>query len=73
MGDETEQFQLFTHNIDTGTNGVATFYKDDKTIKVFEGNGDGSDDKEMNYETFVSNYEFYVAHEIEQIPLHIKI
>ena len=50
-----------------------SFYKDDKTIKVFEGNGDGSDDKEMDYKTFVKNYDFFVAHEIEQIPLHIKI
>ncbi len=72
-GDETESFQLFTHNIEKGTDGVATFYKDDKTIKVYEGNGDGSDDKEMDYETFVNNYSFYVAHEIEQIPLIIKI
>lgn len=72
-GDESEQMQLFTHNNKTGTDGVATFCLDDKTIKVFEGNGDGSDDKEMDYETFVENYNFYVAHEIEQIPLIIKI
>ncbi len=71
--DESEQFQLFTHNNKTGTDGVATFYLDDKTIKVFEGNGDGSNDKEMDYKTFVENYSFYVAHEIEQIPLIIKI
>lgn len=71
--DETKQFQLFTHNINTGIDGSATFYNDDKTIKVFEGKGDGSDDKEMDYETFVDNYTFYVAHEIEQIPMYIKI
>lgn len=73
FNDPTEELQLFTHNIETGTDGVASFYPDNKLIKVFEGNGDGSDDKEMDYETFINNYEFYVAHEIEQIPLIINI
>lgn len=71
--DPTEELQLFTHNFETGTNGVASFCLDDKTIKVFEGDGDGSDDKEMDYETFINNYDFCVAHEIEKIPLFIKI
>ncbi len=71
--DESQELQLFTHNNITGADGVASFYLDDKTIKVFESNGDGSDDKEMDYETFVNNYSFYVAHEMEKIPLTIKI
>lgn len=64
---------MFTHNNNTGNDGTASFYLDDKTIKVYEGNSDGSDDKEMDYKTFVNNYSFYFAHEMENIPLIIKI
>ncbi len=70
MGDE---FELFTYNEKTKQKGVASFCNDGKTIKVFEGNSDGSDDKVMDYETFVNNYLFYVAHEVEQIPLIVKL
>lgn len=41
---------LFLHvqNIETGLSGVASFYNDCETIKVFAGNSDGSDDIELN-------------------------
>lgn len=66
----SDAFVLNTHNLKTGTIGVASFYLDNKTIKVYEGNGDGSEDREMDYETFVKEYEYYVSHEFEQdVPL----
>lgn len=69
LGDE---FELFTYNKKTEIQGVA-FFCNDGGIKVFEGNGDGSDDKVMDYETFINNYLFFIAHEIEQIPFIIRL
>ncbi len=70
----SDEFVLNTHNLKNGTNGVATFYLDNKTIKVFEGNGNGSDDREMDYKTFVKEYEYYVSHEFEQdVPLSFNV
>lgn len=71
--DPNEELILYTCNIKTGTTGVAVFYNDNKTIKVYEGNGDGSDDKEMDYKDFIENYYFFVGHEIDQSPIAIKI
>lgn len=69
-----DDFVLNTHNLEIGTNGVASFCNDNKTIKVFEGNEDGSDDREIDYETFIKEYEYYVSHEFEQdVPLSFKV
>lgn len=72
--DSSHDFVLNTHNLKTGTNGVASFCLDNKRIKVFEGNSDGSDDKLIDYKTFVREYEYYVSHEFEQdVPLNFNV
>lgn len=69
-----EEFQIFTHNKNTGEDGVATFYLDNKTIKVFEGKEDGSEDKEMDYKTFLENYDYHMSHEFEpDVELKVKL
>lgn len=65
--------QLFIHNKYTNQDGVAVFCNDNSNIKVFKGNGDGSEDEVIDYETFLKNYSFYVTHETEQIPIIINI
>lgn len=71
--DSNDSLSLFTYNINTGEKGVASFYTNGKKLKVFEGNEDGSDDKEMNYNDFVNNYNFIVANEYDDQYDEIKI
>ena len=52
---------ITTKNIKTGWDGCASFIREDNKIKVFEGNGDGSDDKEMTYEEFINNYKYQIG------------
>ena len=66
---------LFLHvqNIETGLSGVASFYNDGKTIKVFAGNSDGSDDIELNYLDFINHYNYIVGKDFENPFMDIKI
>lgn len=57
---------MFTYNTKNGETGVACFCNDHKTIRVFEGNVDGSDDKNMNYDEFIKNYKFELLNEFEK-------
>lgn len=69
-----EDFQMFALHRESGKTGVASFFTDgSKNITVFEGNGDGSEDRDMDYETFVKEYEFCIAHEFEKIPLFFDL
>ena len=52
---------------------VASFYNDGKTIKVFAGNSDGSDDIELNYLDFINHYNYIVGKEFENPFMDIKI
>lgn len=70
---QDETLLLHTQNISTGISGVASFYNDCKTIKVFEGNLDGSDDIEMNYKEFINNYNYAVANEFDNPFMEIKM
>ncbi len=54
---------LSTHNYKTNQDGVALFNNSEEIIKVFEGNEDGSDDKEISYDSFINNYSYQVVHE----------
>ena len=57
-----EEYYLQTKNKKTKRIGAAAFTKDGK-IKVFEGAGDGSDDKKMSYAEFKKNYNFEIKKE----------
>lgn len=65
--DETGRLMLHTRNKNTGLVGCANFFGngDDKVI-VYEGKGDGSDDKEMGFDEFLANYDYVLADEDEQ-------
>lgn len=74
--EDYEDLFLLTYNLNTKEEGCASFFNDDKTIQVFEGNSDGSDDKKMDYETFVKNYKFRIGtleetFEISDLPIKI--
>lgn len=56
--DEDDRYYITTTNPRTGWEGTANFLNDGKRIRVYEGNGDGSDDKDMTYEEFVRDYQF---------------
>lgn len=62
---KTDDLVIFTHNKETGFNGVAHFLNDGKTIKVFEGDSSGSDDIELNYDEFVEKYEYAQGYEFD--------
>lgn len=66
---ELDDYQMFTRNYETGDLGVASFCSDGKSVLVFEGAGDGSDDKKMDFEAFVNGYDFGMALDTEEIPL----
>ena len=53
-----------TQNKKTGWYGCASFLNDGESIKVFEGNGDGSDDKVMSFYEFAKKYSFGIANDI---------
>ena len=59
--DNSNNLGLVTHNKSNGNEGCALFHRSDKNIIfVFEGNPDGSDDKEMTLDEFIANYTFEV-------------
>ncbi len=67
MLDCNGDFLLTTRNKITGDYGCAYFQPNNK-IGVFEGNEDGSDDKEVSYDTFANNYSYKVCNE-KGVPL----
>lgn len=69
---KNENITIHTTNKKIGIEGVASFLYDDKFIKVYEGDGNGSDDKIMTYEDFINNYSYYLADIDENIPLKIN-
>ena len=71
--DDLIEYELVTFRNDDGLVGCALFYNDNKTIKIYEGNPDGSDDKEMDYETFINNYTYELKREIDNVKVEIKI
>ncbi len=60
----TEGFELFTRNKNLKINGCASLNLDG-SVSVFEGDSNGKDDMTMDYETFINNYDYHVAHENE--------
>lgn len=59
LADSTDDTFLFTKNKKTGEMGCANFFTNgEKKVMVYEGNGDGSDDKELTYEEFINNYDY---------------
>lgn len=63
-----DELQLHTHNKQTGWIGVASFFTNgEDMICVYEGNSDGSDDKDMSFNDFIKNYDFYLGHEMEDV------
>ena len=55
------ELHIETKNKKTGIYGCATICNNYKTIKVYEGNEDGSDDKEMSIIDFVNNYDYQLG------------
>lgn len=51
-------YHIDTINKNTNWEGTAIILKDKKTIRVYEGNGDGRDDKSMSIDEFINNYNF---------------
>lgn len=70
---EDDNYMLSTHNNKTNQDGVALFHKNENIIKVFEGNDDGSDDKEMDYNSFLYDYSYKVVHENGKILSSLDI
>ncbi len=63
--EENETAIIGTHNKKTGWNGCASFLNDGKSVKVFEGSPDGSDDAVMSFYKFVKNYSFGIGVELK--------
>jgi hypothetical protein len=64
FNDDTDRLMLHTKNKKSGTLGNASFLTNgEDKIKVFEGRGDGSDDKVMDFDTFVTNYDYVLSDE----------
>ena len=69
-----ELLELRSWNKLTKEEGIAIFYSDNKTIKVFERDGSGCDDKEIDYDKFIDNYNYRLVHELnEDVDIDIKI
>lgn len=65
--DETGRLMLHTKNKNNGLVGCANFFGDGSDmVTVYEGNGDGSDDKSMGFDEFLANYDYVLADEDEQ-------
>lgn len=62
--DNTEGFELFTKNKKLNINGCASFTTDGSVV-VYEGDSEGKDDKTIDIETFINEYEYHVACETE--------
>lgn len=63
--EENERAIIGTRNKITGWDGCASFFNDGESIRVFEGNPDGSDDTTMSFNKFVKNYSFGIGVEME--------
>lgn len=63
--EENERAIIGTHNKIKGWDGCASFCNDGESIRVFEGNPDGSDDKTMSFYKFVRNYSFGIGVEMK--------
>ena len=60
-----EPISLETKNLVTGWIGYASFLtSEENKIKVFEGSGDGSDDKVYTYDEFLKKYSYKVKKEV---------
>ena len=60
--EDDREYYISTANKKTHQEGTINFYTNgERKVKVYEGNGDGSDDKEMSYEEFIKNYSFMLA------------
>ena len=60
--EDDREYYIVTTNKKTHEEGALNFYTNgEKKVKVYEGNGDGSDDKVMSYEEFIKNYSFMIA------------
>lgn len=66
------RLMLYSINKKNKMEGMASFYLDCETIKVYEGKGDGSDDKDMSYEKFIENYDFVLGLENSTIRYTIN-
>ena len=65
MIQEDELLVIETKNLNTGWIGCASFLTNgEDKIKVFEGSGDGSDDKVLTFGEFLSNYSFKIKREV---------
>lgn len=62
-------FDLYAWNRDSGKSGKAYFMDDLSHIKVIEENSDGTDDKVMDYETFIKNYAYFLGCKIERVDV----
>lgn len=61
---ENEVISLLTKNKKTGWNGVASFLTNgEDMIRVNEGASDGSDDSDMSFNDFITNYNFIIGME----------
>lgn len=60
--DKLDTYFIQTNNRKTLWVGCASFTRDNR-IKVFEGRGNGEDDKVMSYDEFLMNYDFELVNE----------
>jgi len=63
MIQEDDTYWMETTNKETGWIGYGAFIKFMDKIKVFEGNGEGTDDKVYTYEEFIQKYEYRLCQE----------
>lgn len=62
--DDSDRYYIWTCNRSTNYEGCASFYTNgENKIKVYEGSGDGSEDKSMSYDEFIENYYFVLRGE----------
>ena len=60
-----ETLALFTKNKNNGWECFASFWTNGQDrIGVYEGAGDGSDDKDMSFEEFLENYDYELKEEL---------
>lgn len=59
---DSNEFAIYTQNKLTGWTGRAFFATNrEYVINVYEGNPDGSDDKELSFPEFLQNYNFFIG------------
>lgn len=60
--EDDREYYISTSNKKTREEGTINFFTNgEKKVKVYEGDPDGSDDKEMSYEEFIKNYSFMLT------------